>query len=106
MCCSKDSKTSARYVYKELDQNKVLIDDIQADQKKLSKDIRYVNNTMKAVLVKMREPNKLCIDITFMAIICMMLGVFFYIGMKYFKTIGMQTIETVVAPDGNAANGP
>ncbi len=85
---------SVKYIKKELDQNKVLIDDIQAGTKALSKDLRYVNNTMKSVLTKMREPNKLCLDITFMVILCTMLGVFFYVGTKYYNALKLDGVST------------
>lgn len=51
----------------------------------LNKDLEKMNKDMGSVLEKMREPNKLCVDLCFMVIGCFVLALLFFVVKKYYN---------------------
>ena len=68
-----------------LDQNAEMINDIDANTKKLLTDVRDQNKQMKEVVSKFREPNKLCCDIILILVLCIFIGIFIFLLKRYFE---------------------
>ena len=72
-------------VDEELDENQKLIDEVEDKAKVLHKDLKDMNKDMKDVLEKMREPNKLCMDVCCLMICCIMLAMFCFVLKKFYE---------------------
>ena len=68
-----------------MDANEVLIQEMKEGTDLMGKDIRSMNTDLKKVVTKMREPGKLCMDITLLLVLAMLTGTLIWAIRFYFS---------------------
>lgn len=67
-----------------------MVDDLEEGATEMKKDIFDLNSELKAVLSKMREPGKICIDIILMVVLAVVIGVLIW-GVKFYMSLASKS---------------